>query len=593
VSEPVGFDLETSSADQLFLAERGEFIRIAGYTEGDGVAHTTDMDLLIKQLDTAPWNYSHGGLTFDLLALAHHHASPEWWDEITRKSVDTEILARLDYPPTARDTGGSADKYSLDIVAQRLGVQGKTADLKEIAKQFGGYGNIPVDNPEYLDYLAGDVNAIRALIGLLPNSPQVKGQGFEYAAREHKVAALNGRMTLNGFRVDIPLNEERIAQGEERKTRALETLRDIFDLPLGKFNWTGRGDDKIETWLDFENPLASLEGRKWLINVWKAYGVQNPPITETGQLSTKADHLKPIAESPVSHPDLQYLLQLMMIVTTTRTVYQTVADHLAGDRVHPLIVMRQASGRSSVTAPGLTVFGKRGGRHVERDIFLPEEGHRLLSADLSQVDMRAVAGHCQDKAYMRLFEPGNDLHSEIAAQVFGDMPRDAHGNHPRRQDAKAIGHGANYGLGANKMIESGFDPEIVETFFTQMRKSFPRLIQWQNEVRAIAKSGQLLDNGFGRKMRPDPIRAYTQGPALMGQGGASDIMKQALLRMPPEFRPYLRVTVHDEIVMSVPEGDFTEIAREVQKAMTFDFRGVPILCDVSQPGASWGEVSAK
>jgi DNA polymerase I len=593
VTEPIGFDLETRSADQLFLAPRGEFIKIAGYTDGNDVAFTTDMDLLIKQLDAAPWNYSHGGFTFDLLALAYHHGSPEWWDEITRKSVCTEILDRLDYPPMARDTGGSNDKYNLDAVASRRGVAGKTGSIAEIAKKHDGYDNIPADDPEYREYLKGDVNSIRSLIRELPNSPLVRGKGFEYAAREHRVASLNGRMTLNGFRVNVPLNEERIAQGEERKHQALISLRDEFDLPLGRFEWSGRGNDKVETWVDFGNPLASLEGRKWLINVWKAYGVLNPPRTDTGQLSVKAEHLKPIAESPVSHPDLRYLLHLMMIVTTTRTVYQTVADHLVGDRVHPLIVMRQSSGRSSVTDPGLTVFGKRGGRHVERDIFLPEEGHVLLSADLSQVDMRAVAGHCQDPAYMRLFEPGNDLHSEIAAQVFGEMPRDAHGHHPRRQDAKAIGHGANYGLGANKMIERGFDPEVVETFFSQMRKRFPRLISWQNEVRDVAKSGQLLDNGFGRMMRPDPIRAYTQGPALIGQGAASDIMKKALLRLPPEFRPFLRVTVHDEVVISAQEKDAEEIAREVKKAMTFEFRGVPILCDVSAPGKSWGEVSAK
>jgi DNA polymerase-1 len=258
--------------------------------------------------------------------------------------------------------------------------------------------------------------------------------------------------------------------------------------------------------------------------------------------------------------------------------------------------MRQASGRSSVTNPGLTVFGKRGGRHVERDIFLPEEGHVLISADLSQVDMRAVAGHCQDPAYMKLFAPGNDLHSEIAAQVFGEMARDSHGHHPRRQDAKAIGHGANYGLGANKMIDSGFDPDIVAKFFRGMRDNFPRLIAWQNEIREIAKSGQYLDNGFGRKMRPDPSRSYTQGPALMGQGTAADILKQAMLRMDdkdPAIRRMMKVMVHDELLFSVPKEDAEEVTHEIRDAMTFTWKGVPILCDVSAPGQSWGEVSAK
>lgn len=593
MSEPIGFDQETASADQLFQAPRGEFIKIAGYTDGPDVSFTTKPEELMTRLEEAVWNYSHGGMTFDLLALAFHHASEpgEWWDQVTRKAVDTEILDRLDFPPEARDTGGgSKDKYNLDAVAERRGVPGKTGSLKEIAKKHGGFANIPVDDPEYLEYLKGDVNAIRALIGEIPNSPSKRREGFTYAAREHKVASLNGRMTLNGFRVDLPLLEERIVQGEERKHQALLALRDDFDLPLGRFEWKGRGDQKEELWIEFDGPLATLDGRKWLIGVWEAFGVRNPPLTQTGKLSTSAEDLRPIAESPITHPELRYILQLMMIVTTTRTVYQTVADHLVGDRVHPLIVMRQASGRSSVTAPGLTVFGKRGGRHIERDIFLPEDGHVLVSIDLSQVDMRAVAGHSQDPNYMKLFgfHPdgrARDIHEENSILIFGTKDR--------RQDIKPINHGANYGLGANKMIASGHDPEVVSKFFAMQRREFPRLMAWREEVREIGKSGQYLDNGFGRKMKCDISRAYTQAPALMGQGGAADILKEVGLRLPAEFRKYLKLPVHDEFVFSFPVENAEELSREAERAMTWEFRGVPILCDVSPPGKSWGEVSVK
>ena len=274
-----------------------------------------------------------------------------------------------------------------------------------------------------------------------------------------------------------------------------------------------------------------------------------------------------------------------MTVTTTRTIYQTIADHVVNGRVHPLIVMRQASGRSSVTSPGLTVMGKRGGRHREREVLLPDEGQVLISADLSQVDMRGVAGHCQDPAYMALFGPGKDVHTEIAIQIFGTPDR--------RHDAKAIGHGANYGLGANRMIANGHNPETVAKFFNGMRDQFPLLMSWREEIREIARSGQYLDNGFGRKMRCDPKRAYTQGPAQMGQGTAADLLKEAMLNLPDRFRPLLRVPVHDELVVSCLKEDAADVSRELEKAMTFEWRGVPITCDVSKPGDNWGEVSAK
>lgn len=571
----VGFDLETADVNQMWKAGP-EFVRLAGYTGAEGQPEfTTDPQELIKILNDAPWIYGHNIFGFDLLALSHIYGAD--WEELSGKALDTMILDRLDYPPQARDTGGSADKYDLDHVAERRGVAGKTGNIRELAKKYGGFDLIPADDPEYRAYLAGDVEAIHNLFGKLPKTP--------YAKREHKLASIAGRMTLNGFKVDIPLLEQRIKQGEENKRDALLILRDDYNLPLGRFEWSGRGKDKEEVWADFDNPLATLEGRKWLVEVYNSYGVLNPPVTDKGRLATSSDVLQPLADSEMVHPDLRRILSLMQVVTTTRTVYQTVSDHLAADRVHAAVSMGQASGRWSVTNPGLTVFGKRGGRWREREVFIPEEGHVVLSCDMSQLDMRAVAGLSQDPAYMAMCEPGKDLHTEIAISVFGSADF--------RQDAKAIGHGWNYGLGANKMIANGFDPDKVALFFTRMAKSYPRLVAWKDEVRAIGQSGQLLDNGFGRKMRCEPNRAYTQAPALMGQGAATDIMKTALLRFPREFNPYLRVYVHDEIVMSVPEKDVDEIGSEIRKAMTFEWRGVPILCDMSKPGRSWGEVSDK
>lgn len=571
----VGFDLETGNANELWKSGP-DYIRAGGYTGPDGnPIITTDPQELVKVLEDAPWIYGHNIFGFDLQVLCHIYGAD--WDKLSGKALDTMILDRLDYPPQARDTGGSADKYDLDHVAERRSVPGKVGSIKELARKYGGWDKVPTDDPEFIDYLNGDVNAIRALIEKLPKTP--------YARREHQLAALAGRMTLNGFKVDIPLLKRRIKQGEKQKHEALLVLRDDYNLPLGRVEWTGRGKDKEEVWVDLDNPLAALEGRKWLVGVYDAYGILNPPLTDKGRLATSSDALQPLADSESVHPDLQRIIGFMQTVTTTRTVYQTVDDHLAGDRVHASVSMGQASGRWSVTNPGLTVFGKRGGRHVERDIFVPEEGHVILSCDMSQLDMRAVAGLSQDRAYMAMCAPGKDLHTEIAISVFGSADY--------RQDAKAIGHGWNYGLGANKMIANGFDPEKVAQFFVQMQRAYPRLVAWKDEVRAIGSSGALLDNGFGRKMKCEPQRAYTQAPALMGQGAATDIMKMGLLRLPREFDPYLRVYVHDEIVMSVPEKDAEEIGQEVKKAMTFEWKGVPIFCDLSKPGKSWGEVSAK
>ena len=573
MSEPVGFDIESGPADKLFTYGEG-FLRVAGYSSEDEPATTTDMQTLISALDDAPWIYGHNILGFDLLALCFYHGAD--WETLSRKAMDTMILDRLDFPPQARDTGGSVDKYDLDTVCERRGVKGKTDDLRELAKEFGGFDSIPVDDERYLAYLRGDVKAIENLIDEIPRG--------SYANREHKVQSWLGRMTLNGFRVDTVLNDERIAKGEETKANALVSLNQDWDLPLGKFHWSGRGDDKVETWEDFDSPLASLEGRKWLLQMWDAFGITSPPKTDKGRLSTKAEDLRTLISSNMLHPDLVEVLNLITTVTTVRTVYQTVDDCLVGDRVHANINMGQASGRSSVTNPGLTVFGKRGGRHIERDIFIAEDGWSIFTCDLNQVDMRAIAGLCQDPNYMDLFSDGRDPHAEIALQLFGNVSF--------REQVKPITHGSNYGLGQQKLIAQGHDPDKVRHYFAQRKSQFPILLNWQDEVRETAKSG-LLIGSHGRKLKCDPRRVYTQAPALMGQNGAAEILKDCILRLPNEFRPYVRTMVHDEIVFCAPTKGIDEVMAEVKRAMTFDFRGVPIECDLSKAGQSWGEVCSK
>lgn len=570
----ISVDLETADAGQLFTYvphDETGFVRIAGALGPDGEARVMSGAEVLPLLDAATEIVGHNFLGFDLLALAWHHGAD--WDRLSAKVRDTELIARQADPPRSRESGTSEDRYGLDQVAERLGVPGKTDNLPRLKAAHGGYDKIPVDDPEYRAYLGGDLRATQAVGALLHNDA--------YTVREHRLASLAGRMTLNGFAVDQPLLAERLEQGQARKHNALRLLHDAWGLPLGRNVFRGRGSKKHEEFEIAESPLATDFGREWLEGFWSRYGIADPPRTvKAGKLAIGGDELAAVAARPGAPDGMKSALALMGIITGTRTVYQTATDCLCADgRVHPTVSMRQASGRWSVTNPGLTVFGKRGGKHVEREIFLPDPGHVLLSFDLSQVDMRSIAGHCQDPAYMALFEPGRDAHSEIAAQVGID-----------RQAAKAIGHGWNYGLGAKRMIANGLDAELVNRFTSGMEERFPILMAWREQIRAEAGAGMILDNGFGRRMRADPARAYTVAPALMGQGGARDIMCESLLRIPPELWVMLRVMVHDEILMSVPKADAMEVAQVVKRAMTWTWRNVPITCDMAA-GMNWGQCS--
>ena len=438
------FDLETDDADRLFLTPRGAlpedggFTRLAGVTGPSGQNVIVGVDQLLALLAAASEIGGHNILGFDGLDLAWHHGLD--WPEFVRKARDTEIIARQAFPPRSQESGSSEDRLGLDAVAALLGLPGKTDDLKRLARSHGGYGKIPLDDPEFRAYLEGDLDASRGvgdqLIRHYHEDP--------YLPREHRAAGIAGQISLNGFLVDHDLLARRLTEGEERKAQALTLLHEGWGLPLTKTVTRGRGDKKTSSEVAVDSPLATGAGREWLAGQWDRYQVPAPPRTEkTGKLALGDDALKPVAADPACPPDLRAMIALMGIVTGTRTVYQNAAAHLAPDgRVHPKVSMRQASGRWSTTGPGLTVFGKHGGRHVERDIFTADEGHVLFSCDLSQVDMRGIAALCQDEAYMAIFaDASRDAHAEIAAQVFGDP----HGGHcPKdcqlRQNAKARGH---------------------------------------------------------------------------------------------------------------------------------------------------------
>jgi DNA polymerase-1 len=215
------------------------------------------------------------------------------------------------------------------------------------------------------------------------------------------------------------------------------------------------------------------------------------------------------------------------------------------------------------------------------------EGMVHIACDLSQVDMRAIAGLSQDRAYMALFEPGRDAHMDMAAVYFGERTKAA------RDKTKAINHKVNYGGSARSTAEmNGLDLGLVERALAERARAYPRLIEWTAEIRETGSAGVLLDNGFGRKMRCDPKRSWTQAPALMGQGAARDIMCESLLRLvevSPEVTQYLRGVVHDEVVMCVPEKDAQEWREILHHAFTWEWRGVPILCEVSPPGRNWAD----
>jgi hypothetical protein len=581
-------DLETGDATELYRRGPG-YVRIGATAADDEDVITYDGPgstvprAVVADIRHARTITGHNVMAFDLPALVREGGltMPEIHAMAAGGQIfDALIVARFLDPPMARDKGVDASrKYDLGSLLTKHGLSEKLTDVsKALAKKYGGWDAIPIDDSEdgraFKSYMIADVEGSRRLHATLLE--QLGGTVPDYLVREHRIAAIATQISVNGFLVDQELLATRVADIRERKSSAMRWLADNCNIPTA--------DAKGK---EYASPLASKAGKEALETALREAGATSLWRTPaSGEIQVSADHMVHLGQEYHHLPAVLDIAKQVHRIVSARTVYETISNSMAPDgRVHSRVSFKQATGRWSSTDPGLTVMGKRGGRHVERAVLLPDPGDVLVSFDLSQVDMRAVAGLSQDQGYIRMLM-SEDPHTELAVSLFGDARY--------REQAKAIGHGWNYGESLRRIsMENDIEPELVQKFDRSMRERFARLVEWREEVRALAGSGQLLDNGFGRMMRADPQRAHTQGPALMGQGAARDLMMEGMLRLPAEVLPMLRAQIHDEIVCSVPADQVTEVSRAVIDALSFEWRGVPILADVSRAGTDWSKCYEK
>jgi DNA polymerase-1 len=580
---PVGtivFDLETGSVVDMW-STGPEFIRLSGHSIDNGECFNSPsvFNLMEDIMDHEGWIVTHNGNNFDSILLDRLHGVSILALAKAERLRDTKLIAFLADPPFSRTKEGEIEKiYSLESVGAKYLGEGKMKDavtgksvLKRLAEEFGGYDKIPVDHPEYNEYLKRDVEVTRDLVKVLPMN--------DYVLREHKIAAVAATISIQGFRVDVPLLDERIKQGEAKRHTILTNLQS-YGLPSPE---------------ETKAPQMTKVGKAAIATAFSSLGV-TMSLTPGGSPALGKDILLEMIEN-TDNQEVIDLAEAIMGLNGIRTIYGNIQEHLVNDRVHPSINLRQSTGRWSIQKPGLTVIGKRGGKVIERAVFLPDqEDHILISADLAQVDARAVAALSQDTEYLKLFEEGRDLHAEMALRLFG--------TEDERERAKAAAHGINYGMRGKKLaLTTGMTLFEAENVINNFENNFRRLTRWQNEQREIGESTGILYNGFGRMMRIEPERAFTQSPALMGQSTARDLLMEGILRLwnmgGETVIRMIRAVVHDELVLSVHKNDVEEIEHLVVAAMSFPWRPasaefeVQITAGLNKRGKDWADCYRK
>ena len=288
----VGFDLETPSAKRLFTFRSDEahpFARLNGLVDEEGTeVITNDPQELIELLERAPVVYGHNILRFDLMALAWHHGAD--YDRLAAKAWDSYVDEATTDPSGGQYLApwNQEGYYGLDACLERRGEPGKTDHLPELAKEYGdpslagkakaddGYEKIPVDLPRYREYLSGDLKAT----GRLYRAQQAELPGrMPYRRREQRVAYIQNRMTLSGWKIDVPLLRQRVAEEAEKKQASLEWLAANAGVPLTETKSRGRGSKKEFYEEPRKSPLGSNPGREAIIRAFADRGAFAVPRT--------------------------------------------------------------------------------------------------------------------------------------------------------------------------------------------------------------------------------------------------------------------------------------------------------------------------
>ncbi|MAG98206.1 MAG: DNA polymerase I [Alphaproteobacteria bacterium] len=471
--------------------------------------------------------------------------------------------------------------HGMDALAEtHLGF--KPIPFKEVAgsgKSQVTFDRVPLEKA--IEYAAEDADVTLRLYRLLKPRLVTERQTTLYETIERPLVPVLLAMENAGIRVD---------------PAALATLSDDFARRMA----------------ELEVEIHGLAGRPFNLAspkqlgeiLFDEMGLAGGKKTKTGAYQTGHEVLEDLAaqghELPARILDWRQLQKLK----------STYSDTLQGEinartgRVHTTFHMAAANtGRLASSDPNLQNIPIRTeeGRKIRR-AFVPAKGCRLLSADYSQIELRLLAHVAGIEVLIEAFHDGADIHALTASQVFGEPLEDM--DPALRRRAKAINFGIIYGISAFGLarqlgIARGEAQQTIEAYFVQ----YPGIRAYMDSTKEFCRRTGYVETIFGRRCHLPGIndknqarRGFSERAAINAplQGSAADIVKRAMIRVPPALAAKglgarMLLQVHDELLFDVPEAEVEETAAVVKSVMeqAASIR-VPLIVDTGL-GDNWDE----
>ncbi len=325
---------------------------------------------------------------------------------------------------------------------------------------------------------------------------------------------------------------------------------------------------------------------------------------KTGAWGTDASVLQGLADQGLELP--ARILEWRQLQKLKSTYADALVEqiHPETGRVHTNFAMAVAStGRLSSTDPNLQNIPIRTeeGSRIRR-AFVAEPGHLLVSADYSQIELRLLAEMADIPVLRESFARGEDIHARTASEVFG-IPMAGMDPLTRRR-AKAINFGIIYGISAFGLARQlGIAPGEARGYIDAYFARYPGIRAYMERTKDEARLHGYVVTPFGRRCfvpgiaeKSGPKRGYAERQAINAplQGGAADIIKRAMVRLPKALaesglRARLLLQVHDELLFEAPEAEADQLAGLARRVMEGAAQlAVPLVVETGV-GRTWAD----
>lgn len=415
---------------------------------------------------------------------------------------------------------------------------------------------------------------------LWPKIADKKGLKFVFEEIEIPLIPVLARMEHTGVLIDVAMLNQQTSELEKRLN---ELEKEAFKAAGQEFN------------LGSPKQLQDI-----LFNQLKLPVIQKTP---TGQFSTADSVLQELAHDYALPKIIIEHRSLSKLISTYTSRLPEQISHKT-HRVHTSYNQTvAATGRLSSSDPNLQNIPVRTaeGRRI-RQAFIAPPGHKIISADYSQIELRIMAHISQEPNLLKAFANNIDIHVATAAEVLG-IPVDQVTDDQRRS-AKAINFGLIYGMSAFGLAKQiGVDRQTAQNYIDNYFGRYPKVKEYMETTRAKAFEQGYVETLWGRRLYVPDIRA-TQIPRQKAaertainaplQGSSADIIKMGMIKIDAWLRSHpidakMIMQVHDELVFEVADQDVEKAVEMIRDHMMNVVKlDVPLLVSIGV-GNNWDE----